>query len=287
MMKKITQSIKVELWKTFHNPLFFISIMIGLSLVLLDSIKIYNVISELIKGSAMLERENLSTYENLSLYGLWLPIGGYSSGARTFLYIWPVLAALPYGWSYWSDRKNGSYGQITMQTGKGTYYLSKWTACFISGGLAIAMPLFVNLLADALFCPIPIPSVQYQYYPIINGWFFSKLFYTHSWIYCLLWCGISFLWGGVTATLCMAAGSKPRFMITIILIPFLFYMLTEVFLGIVVRPIWRPYLTISPIQMIMTAPGDPNPAWLVLGEWGLLLILSLLLGQWQVVKHEF
>ena len=66
-MTKTIHSIKVELWKAFHNPFFLISILIGLGLVLLDSVKIYGVISALIKDSAMLEQEKISTYDNISL----------------------------------------------------------------------------------------------------------------------------------------------------------------------------------------------------------------------------
>lgn len=287
MKTRNIHSIRVELWKAIHNPFFYISILIGTGLVLMDSFNVYTIIADLIKSIDAGKQATIATYENISLYGVWLPIGGLSSGARTFLYVWPILAALPFGWSYWSERKNGSYGSIVMKTGKRTYFLSKCIACFVSGGMVIALPLLINLCVDALFCPIPIPSVKYGYYPIINGWFLSKLFYTHPWIYCLSWCGVCFLWGGATSVLCMAAGSKPRLMVTVILLPFLVYMVTEILLRTVVRSMYRFYLTLSPLQMVMAAPGDPNPCWVVLGEWGLLLILGILISYRQVVKHEF
>ena len=210
----------------------------------------HEAVKELCELSGFYTKSTIPHYHNISLWTHWFPFFPDTFGGYLFFYIWPLLAALPYGWSYYSDKKTEAIAQIESRCSKKTYCLAKMIACFISGGAVIALPLLQNLLIDALFCPVTKPDPA-NAYPIINGLFLSKLFYTHPWYYAILWCFMNFLFGGTTALLCLVPGSFPRYQISVVLFPMAFYLLLEIIYNIFLSMVGYFPLSIAPLHLTL------------------------------------
>lgn len=202
-----------------------------------------------------------------------------------FFFIWPVLAAMPYGWSYSSERRSGYYNQVASRSSRKRYFCSKYIAVFVSGGLAVAVPLLFDLLANALVSPDAVPDVTLMIQPISNGCFLSGLYYTHPWVFALIWCFVDFLWGGVAACTCFLVGAKIRLQVIVMLVPFMIFVLLDG-LNTTVRRFMLLYQTFSPLQLAQPITMSANPGWVVFSVMGVLFLLTVTVGYWQVVKHE-
>ena len=191
--------VKAELRKAFQNRMFLISLAVGLLACGMDVVQ--NALTVRRLTETMLELEGISTSpEGFSLFTQWIAVNGTTFGNIVFYFVWPILAVLPFGWSYTEERRSGLFDQIVSRVGRRTYFVSKYAAVFVSGGAAVALPVLADLLANALVCPYCVPEAVTSVTPITNGYFLSRLFFTSPWAFALLWCCVEFLWGGVTAS---------------------------------------------------------------------------------------
>ena len=277
------RTLRIELWKATHNKMFFLSLAVGLFLALADSYLSSLTVSELHQATldGLAQGYGTGSHAGFSLFVLWMPINGFHITCTYFYLIWPALAAIPYGWSYCQERRSGVTQQITTRSNKRIYFNSKYIAVFVSGGLAVMIPVLVNLLVDALICPYELPILGLV--PIFNGNFLSGLYYTNPWLYAICWCGMEFLFGGAAACLCFITGSMLRFQVMTILVPLV---LLTVFDSLSVRIFRGINLTVSPLQMAVAATANINPGWVLFTALGIMLGISYAAGYWQVVKHE-
>lgn len=282
-MKNILKS---ELWKAFHNKMMLLSFALGMLLAVADVVQNSRLVAELTEATLQSVAEGYGSggHGGFSLFVLWMAVNGMNFGSRNFYLIWPVLAALPFGWSYYQERKNGTYNQIVSRSGKKNYYIAKWLSVFVSGGVAIAVPVTANLLMNAMVCPYSLPLLGIT--PIMNGSFLSALYYTNPWVYGLIWCGVEFLWGGAAACLCLAFGTVVRYQVLVILCPFICFFVFNAAYPLIVA-VTGVTLNFSPLQMAEVATQNANPEWLVFSMIGTLLFTSLMIGYWQVTKNEF
>lgn len=277
------RSIKTEIWKATHSKMFLLSLLAGIFLALMDVVQNACTVQNMTQSTLEMLQNGIGSggHTGFSLFILWMPMNGINLGGLIFYLIWPVLAAIPYGWSYCQEKHIGVSYQIITRVGKRSYYNAKYIAVFVSGGLAVMLPVVVNLLANAMICPYAIPELMLT--PICNGYFLSALYYTIPWLYALFWCVMEFLFGGVTACLCFVAGSRPRYQVMTVLVPFALLMLFDVVAtrGFVGFPI-----TISPLQMAKAATAEFSPGWVMFTALAGMLIISYAAGYWEVVKHE-
>ena len=199
---------------------------------------------------------------------------------------WPILVAIPYGWSYCREKKTGSYLQEMIRAGRKAYFKAKYTALFLSGGLIAAFPFLLNLMINATFCPYVLPDPAAGTYPVMNGWFLSKLFYTHPWYWALIWVGMAFLIGGVTAGLCLVPGDTFRFGTLVVLFPYALFYLIDVLLTTFVYNRISTTKMFLPSALIMAVPPSANPPWLVFTQIFIIFLLGTGIGWYWIVKHE-
>ena len=225
-------SIKTELWKVFHSFPFWLSLFIG-------SLTVMSNVSHNAQVAAELEASNIAAAKLLgykhgvtgyALISHWIAVSTDSVGSRYFYLIWPILAALPYGWSYCQEMRSGLSNQYMLRSGRSAYMVSKYTAVFISGGLAVSFPVVVDLIANAMILPDCLPKVLLS--AIYNRGAFAELFYSYPWLYALIWITADFIFGGAAAGLCFLVGKSIRFQVMVTLFPFallfLWNALTEV-----------------------------------------------------------
>lgn len=275
--------LKTEIWKAFHNWFFWSAVLIGTVFALLDVVEYWKISRELIErnlGRSLPVHPFIAT----SVAQRFMVITGtLTTGSRIFYTVWPVLAALPFGWSYWKEKESGVFDQIVIRAGRKQYLMAKLTAIFISGGLALMIPVTVNLLVVAQLYATVRPDVLAQVDMVSNGYFLSELFYSHPFWFCLIWCGMTFLWGGVTSCLCFLVGHKPKFMVISMLTPLVFYTLIEMATSLLYSP---RNIETSPLHLVNTGTFSPNPGWVIFPEMAILLLIACAAGYRWVVKHE-
>lgn len=114
--------LKTELKKALKNKAFLASVIISILLTILSLIfcvSIYNRDMrdmELIRGM-----DNYSANPDISIYSLfnhWIGGESMSLGSSVYFFIFPILCAMPYGWSYCVERKSGYTRTMVVLAGK-------------------------------------------------------------------------------------------------------------------------------------------------------------------------
>lgn len=219
----------IELKKAVMNKGFLTAVLIGIFLAVVSFI--YNVSINKNDTNAMTEYAESDgvTYNpdtaSDTLFNNWIGGEGGSLGTVVYYFIFPLLITLPYGWSFVSEKKSGYWRTMAVYCGKRNYYVCKYIAMFLSGGMAMVIPLIFSIMLTACYFPAVKPFVVYDiYYAVFSNSLFADLYYTYPFIYLLVYLVIDFVFCGVLACLCMTAAlfikQKPIVMVT----PMLFCM---------------------------------------------------------------
>ncbi len=284
MQSEMKKSLQTELWKATHNRMFYVTLLIGMLLMALNVCFVNNSMLEFQERIAEnLEKPSFSPQSFRSNgYSLFMQAAMFSGGtisAAAFYLVWPILAAMPYADAYAQEHRTGISSQLIARTSPRTYFLSKYVAIFVVGGLVVMLPLLADLLACALIAPSNMPGFEQT--DLSNNYFLSQLFFTHPWGYAVAWLPIIFLWGGVTAGLALLAGDRFRNKVFVLLFPFAVYCV----LG-VVYPLCSPTLQVVPLDMVRAAPDHPTSALVIFGYAAIIMAITLFFGYRQVKKNE-
>ena len=144
------QIFKTEMKRAMSGKGMVLSMLIGTVL------GIAHVIREIIPAY----RANLTNFYNEfpilsphSAVETWM--AGSPSNLEGFIFflILPILASLPFGTSYFEDCKEGVIKNIYMRTKREDYLKAKYAAAFLSGGIAVLVPLIFNLMCSLVLLP--------------------------------------------------------------------------------------------------------------------------------------
>lgn len=222
--------LRMEIKKAFHNKLFYLSIAIGLIFVFMSAgQRLYTHFTSMEALQQVSEQQRMS-YNSMvaasNLYNNWIGGESITLGPTLFYTLLPLLAILPYGWSYAFEKQSGYIKTVIPQTGKKRYFLAKTVATFLSGGVAICIPLLTSLLVISLFIPAVSPDVIYNmYYPMRHGTLWANLFYTHPLIFSLLYIGVDFVFAGLFACLAISAAFVFENKYSAMIVPYFFVLL--------------------------------------------------------------
>lgn len=264
---------KSEIWKSFHCRSFRIALVIGLGIQSLNLI--YNIYY--LHQGVTLSVDGGYVAQSRSLFIRWISADGWTLGYYLLWFLFPLLAALPFGDSLLCERKSGYMNQMLCKVPRAKYYLSKYAAVFLSGGSVIGITLLVNLLINALIVPAAPVESYTSLSPVLYEDMASVLFYTHPWAYSFLWVGISFLWGGVLAGACMLFSVLFSKRIFALAAPFVLLRILDAIL---------PEYYLSPTQYLLISTYisvRPLPLFVLLG---LTLVLGLVGGLLLFQKTE-
>lgn len=205
-MKELGALVRPELRKALLcNPWFWGSVAVGLILAFHSAWQ-----SSVIFGNTLELAEEYwdvsdSLYSAASCYTFWMLVNPYQSSPGIFIMIWPLLAAIPYAWSWAAEEKSGVLAQYCSRANRGACLASKVIATFLSGGLAVGIPVIANLVACACFAPAtPVWVSDILYVGIDRFTPLSSLFYNNPLVFSMAWTLIVILVSGVWATLVSA-----------------------------------------------------------------------------------
>ncbi len=169
------------------------------------------------------------TFTRGGFYNLWLP--SYINGVTIyFFYFIGIIVALPYGISYYSDKKSGLIKNICNRVDKKKYLRAKYIAVFTTGGIAAVIPLIVDLLIVKIIIPI-------DYFGDLSNSIliaitkYNAFIIDHPYIAMILIMVLWFIFAGALATVSLMISAVSNNFFTIQLTPFflmmvLFYMPT-------------------------------------------------------------
>lgn len=218
----------VELHKAICNRYFVITLIIGVLITLFSAgvrIELFFEHENIVNTLTVSESGEISKDPMLgafSLYNNWVGAEGSSIGHSAFYLLLPMLASLPFSWSWCSEHKSGYELQMIIRTKKRYYHMSKYLVTFLSGMVAIVVPLIINIISVALFIPARTPDPYYDlYYGMSKIALFSELFYSIPVLYMLIYVLMAGIFGGLFAVLALSFSYVVRNRFAVIGFPFL------------------------------------------------------------------
>ncbi len=137
----------------------------------------------------------------LNVYQNWMGAHLANLQAYWFFKIIPLLAVIPEAGQFFTELRNGYANTQVVRIGRKKYFRIKGIATFISGGMAVTIPLIVNFLLTAAKYPLLLPDTDIATGPdlICYG---TALYYTHPMFYLIVYGLVIFLVSG-----CIALGA--------------------------------------------------------------------------------
>lgn len=202
---KVGSVLKIEIKKAMKSKGFFLSLLAGFVIAGLQTVWFYrnkytvnNEQYRYIVDLNYMDSQYGSWFENRILEG-WIGCEAFSAYNQMFFLLMPLLSSMPYGISLLNEWKSGYAGQMIARCGRKRYLSAKFIAVFISGGIAAALPLVLNLLATACYLPIAgVDPLALQSF-IWNADMWGKLYYEYPILYALGYICIDFIYGGIFA----------------------------------------------------------------------------------------
>lgn len=218
-------------------------------------------------------------YDNLpaNLYISWIGANAYRMQSYWYFMVLPLLAALPFAWTFYEDMSGGYAASLLLRSSRGQYFKAKGMVLFLSGGISVDVPLALNLFLTATQCPAlrPEPYVGTGPLTYCIG---SRLYYLHPFCYELLYLALLFAAGG-----CMALGAAVlayyfRFKVIGLLLPFLIYYALYCFSMVIDSNLYSPNYFLN--------PGMGMEDWKSLAMAGAGIAAAVLTYAWKGKKYE-
>jgi len=217
----LKRMLKIEISRAFKNKSLLFSLIIGTAIV--SAQVLFRVIPLTKKIDEYLYFDKPMAHIGW-LFCTW--IGGNLTYPENYLFylLFPMLATIPFADSFYCDRKSGYIKNVFIRAKKSDYYISKYIATFISGGIAIIVPLFINLAISSLILPSMLPQASAGFFAINNASMWGELFYQHPFIFIFLYMIIDFIFGGLFATISLAVGFIAEQRFIALISPFIIYL---------------------------------------------------------------
>lgn len=232
--------IRIELSRVLKNKKFLFALAVGCIIALAHFFKYgYGVSGDIYSAK--------SDYP-VTAFESW--IGSTLISIKTFLcfLIAPILATIPFGDSFFGDKKSGHIKNVFIRTKKSHYYIAKYVATFIVGGLAAVVPLLLNFYLTTLVLPSLVPQVAGTGYLVDSLSMWYELFFSQPFVYVFLYLLIDFVFFGLIATLALSISHFVENRFVFLLAPFLL----KVIMSFVLRSIglfqYDPTIFLIPYQ---------------------------------------
>lgn len=273
-MIKLGKMLKIECERAFKGNMFWIVLMLGIVITgiefVLAPLKYSRDIIGTFDGSI---GNTINTVFNSWFFSLEksaIPL------RQLYILIMPLMATFAYSSSAVSDIKSGYDKNIYTRINRKYYLVAKCLAAHIAGGVAVVLPLLMNLYA----CSMILPSVRMEatvgFYEPRGFSLLSEIAYTHPYIYIFIELMIIFLYTGLFTTFSvMLSQIIPVHFITLIF-PFLFN-----YFCFIIQNFFKAG-KYNPIRIMTVGYSYSNTITNVLTEyiiiWGILFVIYMYRG---------
>lgn len=224
MKKKTTNQLRrIELQRAFHSRGMLLSLTIGCILSLAHVIQ-YQILPHYLNSGIispeMTGFSKVRTVAPSAIAGAWLAGNPVTWTGFVFFLILPILAMLPFGVSYFSDRESGYLKNLYTRMPRRQYLTNKFLVTFLSGGTAVAVPLGLNLLCSMIFVPNLLPPVIHPINYINPTRFLYELYFSRPLLYIGFFIVLDFLLGGMFACITLAISYLSDYKVIVGIVPF-------------------------------------------------------------------
>lgn len=208
--------IKIEMKRAARSKSFYVSLGVGLMITIAH---IFMIVYERALNPLKFFHGGMGQYP-YSVFNSWIG-GGYSPNMTVYLTLFPILATLPFALTYSSDIKSGYTKNIFTRTKKINYYVSKYIATFVFGGLAVVIPMIMNLMITVAMLPALKPVGNGTFTIAVYLW--SDIFYKNPFLYIFMFMIVYFIYGGVFASIALAGHYLVDNIFLLTILPFIIY----------------------------------------------------------------
>ena len=177
--------IRFELYRVFHSKTFYISILLGMIICVLDIITFCF---------------EFGTSGRHYLIQAWIGTDYQFAYNEMFYVLLPLIASLPYGGSLYWDIKTGYDRNICTRASRGMYAFAKSLAVFLSTVISVSFSLGVDLFIVAGIFPNFIPErLEFMSIGLLDRHLFTLIYSYHPALYCLIFIIIDGMFAGAVA----------------------------------------------------------------------------------------
>lgn len=223
-MKK---SISVELKKSLNNKLTILVLIFSLFIVIYQVAMNAIVFSDYYNFYKNGMEEGNPMFSSESLFCRWLGADVTSFETGVFFFLLPLLVALPYGWSLVDEMKSTYTKNVLIRVKRREYFISKYIAQFVTGAVVIMIPLSISIILTSMFLPaIPMESI-YPYGTMGQECMWSDIYYTHPYLYMIMYVILDGIFAGLISTMCTAIAMYFKSKITVVIAPFIIMLIID------------------------------------------------------------
>ena len=276
-----------DLYRAFHNKWFYASLLVGVALAVGSIISV--AVFQLERIPVRLQQADISNpmVEARSAYATWMGGEGVSVFSSIFFYAFPLLAVLPYAWSYQYEKAIGYQNHIMMKHSRGTYLAAKFGVVFISGGFVVLAPQIINFLCTMAIFPLVRPDPSYlNYYGIFRETPFCDLFYEYPMLFIGYYLVLNFIFGGLFSCLALSFSIWGVTRVLALLLPMLLciplHVIPQLLANMVPSSLWVPEL--SPLYFLKQVSSRYFPSLTVILAEALIMAgtsLVTMVMQWR------
>lgn len=165
-----------ELKRALTSPGMIISVVVGLAISIaytwMVQLQMVEMNRQWVNGELLYE---LMCPKSAEVYNMLQDI----TNAQPFIFymLLPVLAVLPFGASLSQDKKSGYLVQLRQRCSSASCMRAKYFATFLSGGIAVIIPLIVSILCAYMLLPSILPDATMPMNSLnasvfLNAWFY-------------------------------------------------------------------------------------------------------------------
>lgn len=284
--------IRLELKKAFENPWFFLSLAILLLCALLSAVYsidsyqniLHNGFPHYFEDGRMTVNEYYAIW---NCYQKWIGSELVSLASTLFFTLMPVCAVLPYAASFHQERRLGYLRVIVPQCGRKNYFLAKSLVVFLTGAVAVFIPLALNFITVAAFIPSTAPQVNYNFYNyVLFGDLWSDLFFECPLLYVVLYILLDAMFGGLLALFAFSLSFLIPNRIVILILPLLLLLGLDYLSNILAGFGEGASVTISLLDLLRAAHDAPAKGAVVLLEGSVLAFFSGVVIWFRGIRSE-
>ena len=215
--------LKIELSRAFRNKMLLLALLLGCGIAVAHIF--IHVLPEGIHWLHEWDRDERFQVETpfYSVFNSALGFEFISLPYTIFIYIFPILAALPFADSFYTDMKSGYIKNVLIRTKKTNYFAAKYIAVFLSAGVVVVIPLILNLLITAALLPSIIPERYSHSFTVGFNQFGGGLYHSNPYAYAALWYILDFVYAGIFAALALTLAYFVSNRFIVLLSPFILY----------------------------------------------------------------
>lgn len=165
--------------KALFSKASLITYLLSFSLVIYHTVTKAEIYNEFYTAYQTGEVQGNPMITAVSLYCNWLGADVTSFATSAFFFLFPIIAVMPYGWSMAGEIKSGYTKNVISRIPRKVYFFSKYFAAFVSGALAVMIPLLLSFLLMSLVLPALHMENIYPYGVIGERSMWAELYYSN------------------------------------------------------------------------------------------------------------